>query len=457
MDWIPTISSEGGPLYRQIAEAIEHDIVSGRLRRGQQLPTHRALAQALQIDLTTVTRAYADAGGRGLIEGRVGQGTFISESSLRAPAGTSEIIDVDLSMNVPPQPAEAALDSRIAQGLAAIERRTGFSALLNYQRPGGGAGELEQAARWLTPRLPGLSIDRLTIFPASQSAIFSVLLFLCRPGDCVLTETLTFPGFRSAAEKLGLTVAGVAMDSEGAIPDALAKAIRAHKPKAVYLTPTIHNPTTATMSAQRRKDIAAILRKAGIPLIEDDAYGALDASQDLIATLIPGQTFVTTSLSKCLTPGLRVSFLSAPDPASATGLRGILQSIAHMAPPLMVALVTEWLRTGEAETIISAIRKEASARQELVARILRGQAYLAHPNGHHVWMPLPEGWGRMEFVTQLFRRGLGVVASDVFAVGAPPQAIRLGLGAARTREDLASALYLLNATLRQSGGTSTVV
>jgi DNA-binding transcriptional MocR family regulator len=166
---------------------------------------------------------------------------------------------------------------------------------------------------------------------------------------------------------------------------------------------------------------------------------------------------VTTSLSKCLTPGLRVSFLTAPDAASATGLRGILQSIAHMAPPLMVALTMEWLRSGDAETIIAAIRKEAGARQELAARILRGHAYSAHPNGHHVWMPLPQGWSRMEFVAQLFRRGLSVVASDAFAVGAPPQAIRLGLGAARTREDLASALTLLAATLRHSGGISTVV
>jgi DNA-binding transcriptional MocR family regulator len=457
MDWVPTISPQAGPLYRQIAEAIEGDIVSGRLRRGQQLPTHRALAKALGIDLTTVTRAYADASGRGLIEGRVGQGTFVSESSLRAPASTSEIIDVDLSMNIPPQPAEAALDSRIAQGLAAIERRAGFSALLNYQRPGGGSAELEQVARWLAPRLPGLSVDRLAIFPGSQSAIFSVLLFLCRPGDIVLTEALTFPGFRSAAQKLGLIVVGVAMDGEGVIPDALAKAIRARKPKAVYLTPTIHNPTTATMTGRRRWDIAAVLRRAGVPLIEDDAYGFLDLSQDWIATLIPDQTFVATSLSKCLTPGLRVSFLTTPDAASASSLRGILQSSAHMAAPLMVALTMEWLRTGDAETIILAIRREAGERQKLAARILRGHAYSAHSNGHHVWMPLPEGWGRMEFVTQLFRRGLGVVGSDAFAVGAPPQAIRLGLGAARTREDLASALTLLAATLRQSGGASTIV
>ena len=63
----------------------------------------------------------------------------------------------------------------------------------------------------------------------------------------------------------------------------------------------------------------------------------------------------------------------------------------------------------------------------------------------------------MKFVAQLFRRGLSVVASDAFAIGVAPQAIRLGLGAARTREDLASALTLLSATLRQSGETSPVV
>ncbi len=73
-------------MYRQISDAIETDIASGRLRRGQQLPTHRALAQALGIDLTTVTRAYSDARHRGFIDARVGQGTFVSETTTRATA-----------------------------------------------------------------------------------------------------------------------------------------------------------------------------------------------------------------------------------------------------------------------------------------------------------------------------------------------------------------------------------
>ena len=78
MDWIPTLSEWSGPAFTRIVDALAADITSGRLKRGQQLPTHRALAGALDLDLTTVTRAYGEARRRGLIEGQVGRGTFVS-------------------------------------------------------------------------------------------------------------------------------------------------------------------------------------------------------------------------------------------------------------------------------------------------------------------------------------------------------------------------------------------
>jgi DNA-binding transcriptional regulator YhcF (GntR family) len=88
MDWVPTIADRTGPLYLQIVEALASDIRRGRLTRGQGLPTHRALAKALGVDLTTVTRAYAEARRRGLTEARVGRGTFVAECDRRgSPAG----------------------------------------------------------------------------------------------------------------------------------------------------------------------------------------------------------------------------------------------------------------------------------------------------------------------------------------------------------------------------------
>ena len=75
-----------GPVYESIVEALAADVASGRLHRGERLPTHRALAQALGVDLTTVTRAYNEARRRGLTEARVGQGTFVAESAARGAA-----------------------------------------------------------------------------------------------------------------------------------------------------------------------------------------------------------------------------------------------------------------------------------------------------------------------------------------------------------------------------------
>ena len=109
MDWTPTIEDRAGPLYLRIVDALASDIGRGQLRRGQSLPTHRALAKALGIDLTTVTRAYAEAKRRGLTEARVGQGTFVSESAGETRLPPIATTEIDLSMNLPPQPAEAAL------------------------------------------------------------------------------------------------------------------------------------------------------------------------------------------------------------------------------------------------------------------------------------------------------------------------------------------------------------
>src|SRR5713101_2165360 len=252
-EWIPTISEWQGPAYLRIVDALAADIASGRLHRGQQMPTHRALAVTLKLDLTTVTRAYGEARRRGLLDARVGRGTFVSETSARAPADIPFQIKVDLSMNVPPQPMEANLDTRIAQGLKSIQDQSSFSAYLNYLRPGGSDEEREVAAKWLRTRVPNASADRLIIYPGNQAILFNALLALTAQGDVVLTEAFTFPGMKAAAEKLRVRLIGVPMDAEGVQPDALRHACEEHNPKAVYLTPTQHNPTTATLGPERRR------------------------------------------------------------------------------------------------------------------------------------------------------------------------------------------------------------
>jgi DNA-binding transcriptional MocR family regulator len=458
MDWLPALSEWSGPLYLRIADALAADIAGGRLRRGEQMPTQRALADALGIDLTTVTRAYGEARRRGLIEAQVGRGTFVSETTARAPAHIPVPVKIDLSMNLPPQPVEANLDRRIAQGLAAIEHEASFSAYLNYQRPGGSDEERALAARWLRPRVPHASAERLVIYPGNQAILFNALLSLTSPGDVVLTEALTFPGVKAAAERLRLRLVGVAMDQDGIRPDALKAACKQHKPKAGYLVPTLHNPTTATLPPERRTLIADIIRKHGLVLIEDDAYGLLEPKISPLASLIPERTYLAVGLSKCLAPALRVSFLLAPDDAAEQRMTNNLQATMLMTAPLMATLVAHWLKTGIAAEIIAAIRNEAMGRQQLARRILKGVSYAARPTAHHLWLPLPPRWGRAEFLAQVLRHGLAVVGDDAFTVGdALTPAVRISLGAARNRAELAQALQCLADVLKSDQRTGQIV
>ncbi|ARP98451.1 PLP-dependent aminotransferase family protein [Pseudorhodoplanes sinuspersici] len=449
MEWVPAISEWPGPLYMRIVDAMAADIAHGRLARGQQLPTHRALAKALNVDLTTVTRAYSEARRRGLLDARVGSGTFVSETTIRAATDMPHQAKIDLSMNVPPHPVEANLDVRIAQGLSAIQDQASFTAFLNYQRPGGSDEDRHVAAEWLRPRLPKISADKIIVYPGSQAALFNSLLSMTSPGDVILTEALTFPGIRAAAAKLGVQLIGVAMDDEGVRPDALKRACDDYNPKAVYLVPTLHNPTTATMGPSRRKAVAEVIRAGDIMLIEDDAYGFLEPTVSPIANLIPERTYLPVSLSKCIAPALRVSYLIVPDAASEQIMRASLQATMQMPPPLMVALVTHWIKTGVADQIITAIRNEAAGRQQLASRILNGASFAAGPTAHHLWLSLPRQWSRADFISQVLRDGLAVVGAEAFSVTEnSPHAVRVSLGAARNRAELSQALHLLAETLR---------
>jgi len=458
MDWAPTLVDREGPVYRRIVDALRADIASGRLRRGQQLPTHRALAKVLGVDLTTVTRAYAEARRRGLTEARVGQGTFVAETMARAHHDAAPP-EFDLSMNLPPQPLAADLEGRLTRGIAAIQREVGFSTHLSYRDPAGSAAERASAASWLRSRIPAANGDRMVICPGTQNALFNVLATVTSPGDVVLTEALTYPGIKAAAAYADVRLVGVPMDADGIIPDALAAACRKHRPKLVYLIPTIHNPTTATMPPGRREEVAAILRANDVQLLEDDAYGLLEPTAVPLAALVPERTYFAATLSKCIAPGLRVSFLLTPDQDAASQVAAALRATVQMPTFLMVALVARWLQDGSADAIITAIRDEAAARQQLAAQALGRLPFSRHPSGHHIWVSLPRAWSPTEFTSHVQRRGLAVVAAETFSVAeaAAPRAIRVSLGAASSRSELVSALEILAGALKSPAESARVV
>jgi DNA-binding transcriptional MocR family regulator len=454
ISWKPNLAERGGPIYIAIANALAADIASGALFQGARLPTQRRLADELGIDFTTVSRAYAEARTRGLIEGKVGQGTYVKVRQMaqgRAqPSGL-----VDMSMNLPPRFQSASLNQSMWDTVRELQDE-GPDLLTRYQEPGGIMADRMVATSWLARRLPDVTSDRVLVAAGAQGALHAILSVLADPGDTICAEDLTYPGFRSVASHLRLKLAPLEMDERGLLPEAFDRACQTMKPKALYCMPTLHNPTTRTMPLDRRRELLELARAFEVPVIEDDAYGALAPNAPApLAALAPDIVYHVASLSKCLSPALRVAYVAAPEGRSLRVANAIRAS-ASIVSPLTSATASRWIETGLADAVRDEIMRETVTRLEEFHRTLPGCAETSS-EGFHVWLSVQEPWTRGELVSRLRSIGIGVVASDSFALAAAPEAIRIGLGAPASVEELRRSLEILAELMSQQPAISATV
>ncbi|GAB1582024.1 PLP-dependent aminotransferase family protein [Phyllobacterium phragmitis] len=440
--WAVNIRDRTGPIYLRIVDALAEARAAGTLHPGDRLPAQRDLAQLLGIDLTTVTRAFSEARRRNLIDAAPGRGSFVTSGGAEEPI-------LDLGMIIPPSPAGMNLPSLIRSGIDGLLRRSSAETLLSYHPDPGSPAERAAGTEWLGEGGDRLPVERIAVGPGAQSLLCAVLMTLSRPDDAVLADSLTYPGFISLARTLQRRIVGVAGDEEGMRPDVLDALAGTTGARLVYLNPTLHNPTTLTMPARRRRELIDVARRRNLLIIEDDPYTRLlPSGEPTFLALAPDLTFHVATLAKCISPFLRTAFLAAPDGESIGAVAQRLRSIALMAPPLMTGLAAEWIRSGTAAEIARGIRREMEARQALAAGILPAQAQ-GQPCGLHVWLPLQQDQRAATIVDAARRRGLAVSAGSDFAVSDDaPDGIRIALGAIATRSRLEEALRSFAATLQ---------
>jgi DNA-binding transcriptional MocR family regulator len=444
--WTPELDRFPGPRYLAIAEALADDVRAGRLPVGAKLPTHRDLAWTLKVTVGTVTRAYAEAERRGLIAGEVGRGTFVRPIGGNAPimlrTGSEPPGFLDLAVNAPIGGGEVAL---FAASLAELSAGEGLSELLLYTPNAGRGSDREAGARWLGRAGIAASPERVVVTGGGQHGLAAVLGALTQSGDTVAVESLTYPGMKSLGNLLNLRLLPVAMDAEGLLPDALDAACRGKGVKALYTMPTLHNPTTGTLSAERRRAIADVARRHGVAIVEDDVYGfLLEKAPPPIASFAPELGYYVTSTSKSFAPGLRVGYVHAPE-GRVERIAAAMRATTYMATPLMAELASRWIASGAADRLVVEKRRVAARRQRLLAEVFGGPGLRADPAGFHAWLTLPEEWRPEDFAATARRRGIGVTPAIAFAAGRtpPPNAIRLTLGTPAEDNRLRRALLTL--------------
>ena len=239
------------------------------------------------------------------------------------------------------------------------------------------------------------------------------------------------------------------MDQEGLLPDALEALCRNNRVPILYCVPTIQNPTTRTMSKDRRRELARIARKFDVAILEDDCHGLLatDAPGPL-SRLAPERSYYIASTSKTIAPGLRVAFLLAPN-SEVPRLAASLWSTTWMAAPIMAEILAIWIGSGQAERLLQIRRREAVARQKLARQLLGKFDLETHPASYHLWLRLPEPWRADEFAAEAKRRGAAVTPPTAFVVGRQPvpHSVRVCLGALPDRAKVRRGLSILRELL----------
>jgi DNA-binding transcriptional MocR family regulator len=433
-----------------IADAIASDVKSGRLSAADRLPPQRQLARRLGVDFTTVARGYVEARKRGLIESRVGKGTFVrSQREESAARPIWQAGQVDFSMNLPPEPDDPHLLARMRAGY--VEVGANLVDALRYQAFGGSTSDKEAATSWLGRRALVPRHDRLFVTPGAHPALLAIFSTLAKPGDTLLAEALTYPGVRALSAQLGLNLVGLPMDEEGIDVDALTQACTRLAPKALYLNPTLQNPTTLTVPDSRRMAIASVARRFELPIVEDDAYGFLPLQGPRpFASLVPELTWHISGLAKCLGAGLRLAYVVTPDARASWPFVAVARAANVMASPLTMALATRWIEDGTADAVLGFIRSETRARQKLVAEILPSGSYRTDPSGFHLWLKLPPQWSCSAFVGHTRATGIGIVSSHPFTIaGQPPEAVRVCLGGPSQRATVRRALEFIAHSLEE--------
>ncbi len=447
--WRKHIDASERPAYLAIADQIADDLRDGRLAARDRLPTLRELAGQLRLDYTTVARGYAEARKRGLIDSRVGMGSFVRAKLPALPlrSGTN----AEMTMNLPPEPDDPVLVGRMRDSAADVIARADLHGLLRYQDFGGTPQDRDAAIHWLHRRLSRLTPDRVLVCPGIHSVLAALISQLCRPGELICVDALAYPGVKAIATQLGVQLHALPLNDDGPDVEAFEYACRTLHPKALYCNPTLLNPTTTIMSVPIREALADVALRYNVPIIEDDAYAMLPRRGcPPVASFAPELTYYITGFSKCLGAGLRSAYVCAPNAREAQRLAGTLRATTVMASPLTNAITTRWVEDGTAVDVLEAVRTECTARQALAARHLVEHDFSGHPESFHLWLRLPQSQRVREFASELRVQGATVVASAAFSTdGNPPDAVRVSLGGPKKLHDCDAMMRLIVETMKQ--------
>jgi GntR family transcriptional regulator/MocR family aminotransferase len=412
--------SRGQPLFLQLAGAIAEDIRSGRLKSGEPLPGTRELARSLKVNRNTVIAGYEELAAEGLVNTRIGGGTFVAESTSFSRTALQLLAQTPTYALAPPLPAAAPMSARApgmlmmsvsmpdarlfpAQALARAFRRTigqRSRELLTYGDPSGHIRLRTELAIMLA-RTRGLAAtpDNIMVTRSIEQAIDLVARMLISPGNIVAVEAFGYPPAWNVLKLAGARLVPIPLDDEGLDIEALEVVLTQQRIRAVFLTPHHQFPTTAVMSQRRRMRLAQLSIAHGFAIIEDDYDHEFHYTGKPLLPIAAGtdraNVIYIGSLSNLLAPGISTAFVTAP-PVVFGHLLNLRAASDARGDVAMECTIAELFEDGELLRHVRRMRRIYAARRDaLVAaleRHLGGAITFRTPDGGMaLWAGVDDG------------------------------------------------------------------
>ena len=320
----------------------------------------------------------------------------------------------------------------------------GAAALGYGHDPGALPLRAELAARATVRGRSPCGPEHVVVTAGTSQALHLLATTLARPGDTVLVEGLGYDLGQRILGDCALRLRRVALDASGMVPEALRRAIAGTarggeggtgRTAFVYLTPTHHNPTGATMPLERRLRLLEVAAEHGVLVVEDDAYGELGLTDGppappSLAALAGHRGVVRLgSFSKTLGPGLRLGWLvTEPALAERIASHGLFRSggsLNHITSLAVAGLLSD----GGYDRHLEMLRAGLRARRDALLDALREAADLpvrtSRPEGgFFLWLRCGTGLGEDELLARAERAGVRVTAGSRFG-GTREPSVRL--------------------------------
>ncbi|MFC5592050.1 PLP-dependent aminotransferase family protein [Sporosarcina soli] len=448
MSWKPSIDKTKKPIYQALAEQLKQDIVNGVLLPGTKLPPQRELADYLDLNLSTISKAFKVCGLEGLLSSAVGSGTFVSYDALSnayllEDSKPKHLIEMGATL-----PDNDSYEPLLAQ-LKSMVQETDYEKWFSYGRGGESLWQKDAAVQLIRRGGFETTVDHILFANGAQNAIAATLASLCKPGDRIGVDHHTYPGLKTVAAMLNVQIVPIQSENYVMSPAAFENACKNDNIKGIYLIPDCHNPTASCMSVENRKKIAAIGKKYNQFIIEDASYQLLiEKPFPPIASFAPEQVIYIASLSKSMAPGLRLAYMAVPNRFKEP-ISKALYNLNISVSPLLAELSARMIVSNQFEALIEGHRKQTIRRNQVFDRYLADYMSLGCETSIFRWLLLPSRMTGAEFESLAAQYGVQVYAAERFVVGnsSPERAVRISVCAPDTLEELEKGVVILKRLL----------